>query len=103
MIRVTSVYKNTPDARFDFDYFANVHMPLVKKHLTAFGMGEFVIEKGVEAVSGGTAPYLAIMHMEISTKDGLMRGLAKHSEELFADIPKYTNIEPEMQISEIIT
>ncbi len=24
MIRVTSVYKNTPDARFDFDYYANV-------------------------------------------------------------------------------
>ncbi len=102
MIRITALYRNTADSRFDFDYYVNTHMPLAQKRLADFGMGRFEVEKGLEAVDGEAAPYVCVSHAEISTIDDLRRGLEEHGEELFADIPNYTNIEPEIQISEIV-
>jgi hypothetical protein len=42
------------------------------------------------------------MHAELATIDGFKRGFEKHGEELSADFPNYTNIAPEIQISEIV-
>ena len=103
MIRLTGLYKNASNSEFDFDYYLNTHMPLVKKRLADFGMGEFEVERGIEAADGEAAPYICIVHIEFPTKDNFMRGFEKHGEELSADVPNYTNIAPEMQISEIVT
>jgi len=102
MIRVTVLYKNMPDSEFDFDYYVNIHMPLSKKRLADFGMGDFEVERGIEAADGGAAPYICVMHAEFATIDGFKRGFEKHGEELSADVPNYTNIAPEIQISEIV-
>ncbi len=102
MIRVTVLYKNMPDSEFDFDYYVNTHMPLAKKRLADFGMGDFEVERGIEAVDGEAAPYICVMHAEFATIDGFKRGFEKHGEELSADVPNYTNIAPEIQISEIV-
>jgi len=42
------------------------------------------------------------VHIEFPTKDDFQRGFDKHGEELSADVPNYTNIAPEIQISEIV-
>ena len=102
MIRVTVLYKNMPDSEFDFDYYVNTHMPLAKKRLADFGMGDFEVERGIEAADGEAAPYICVMHAELATIDGFRRGFEKHGEELSADVPNYTNITPEIQISEIV-
>ncbi len=65
-------------------------------------MGRFEVEKGLEAVDGEAAPYICVMHAELATIDGFKRGFEKHGEELSADVPNYTNIAPEIQISEIV-
>jgi len=72
------------------------------RSLADFGMGEFEVERGIEAADGEAAPYICIVHIEFPTKDDFMRGFEKHGEELSADVPNYTNIAPEMQISEIV-
>ena len=46
MIRVTGLYRDMSDSEFDFDYYVNTHMPLVKRRLADFGMGEFEVERG---------------------------------------------------------
>lgn len=102
MIRVTGLYKDVSNSRFDFDYYLNTHMPLVKKRLADFGMGDFEVERGVEAADGKAAPYICIVHIEFATIDDFKRGFEKHGEELSADVQNYTNIAPEMQISEIV-
>jgi hypothetical protein len=33
--------------------------------------------------------------------DGFQKGMGQHGKEILADIPNYTNIQPQMQISEI--
>ena len=103
MIRVTGLYRDMSDSEFDFDYYLNTHMPLVKKRLADFGMGEFEVERGIEAADGASAPYICIVHIEFPTIDDFKRGFAEHGGELSADVPNYTNIAPEMQISEIVT
>jgi hypothetical protein len=42
------------------------------------------------------------VHIEFPSIDDFKRGLEKHGEELSADVPNYTNIAPEMQVSEIV-
>ncbi len=42
------------------------------------------------------------MHIEFPTIDDFKHGFEKHGEELSADVPNYTNIAPDMQISEIV-
>ena len=38
MIRVLIQYPATPKARFDLDYYRNVHVPLVKRVMMSLGM-----------------------------------------------------------------
>ena len=102
MIRVTGLYKDIPDSEFDFDYYVNTHMTLVKKRLADFGMGDFEVERGIEAADGEAAPYICIVHIEFPTIDDFKRGFETHGEELAADVQNYTNIAPELQISEIV-
>jgi uncharacterized protein (TIGR02118 family) len=102
MIRVTGLYRHKPNSEFDFDYYMSTHMPLVKKRLADFGMGDFEVEKGIEAADGQTAPCICIVHIEFPSIDDFKRGFERHGEELSADVPNYTNIAPEMQISEIV-
>ena len=102
MIRVTGLYRDMSNSKFDFDYYVNAHMPLVKKRLADFGMGNFEVERGIEAADGEAAPCICIVHIEFPTIDDFKRGFEKHGGELSADVPNYTNIVPEMQISEIV-
>ena len=102
MIRVTGLYRGESESEFDFDYYVNTHMPLVKNRLADFGMGEFEVERGIEAADGEAAPYICIVHIEFPTINDFRRGFETHGEELAADVPNYTNIAPEMQISEIV-
>jgi uncharacterized protein (TIGR02118 family) len=102
MIRLTGLYRNMSNSTFDFDYYMNAHMPLVKKRLAHFGMGNFEVERGIEAADGEAAPCICIVHIEFPTIDDFKRGFEKHGEELSRDVPNYTNIVPEMQISEIV-
>jgi uncharacterized protein (TIGR02118 family) len=36
MIKVSVMYPNTPDARFDHEYYREKHMPLVKARMLAW-------------------------------------------------------------------
>ena len=102
MICVTALYRNTEGKHFDFDYYVNTHMPLAKERLSEFGLQKVEVLKGSEAPDGGPAPYVCIGLVEFSSLEGLKQGLEEHMEELLADVPNYTNIEPEIQINEVV-
>ena len=102
MIRVTALYRNAEGKHFDFDYYVNTHLPLARKRLSEFGLQKAEVLRGIEATDGGPAPYVCIALVEFSSLEGLKRGMEAHMEELLADVPNYTNIEPEIQINEIL-
>ncbi len=102
MIRITAIYKNLDDATFDFDYYLNKHMKLSSDRLKDFGFIGYQVEKGVEALDGTRPDYICITHVDFSSIKDLRAGLKQHAEELMSDIPNYTNIEPHVQMSEVL-
>jgi uncharacterized protein (TIGR02118 family) len=100
MIKVSVLYPNSPDARFDMAYYTSKHMPMVQKKVsTCKGIAA---EKGVAGGSPGSAPtYIAAGHLLFDSVEAFQSGFGPHATEIMADIPNYTNTQPVIQISEI--
>lgn len=101
MIKVSVMYPNTSDATFNIDYYCNTHMPMVGELL-----GDDLKGSNVDyGLAGGTpeeiAPFIAIGHLIFDSVDSFQHAFALHAEQILADIPNYTNTQPQIQISEI--
>jgi uncharacterized protein (TIGR02118 family) len=103
MIRVTALYPNKPDAKFDFDYYLNKHAKMFVEKLTPFGFVKAEIDRGIGGIQPGSPPpYVALMSIVFNSIDDFQKFLGAHGDEIMADVPNYTNIEPQMQVSEIV-
>ncbi|MFQ5927046.1 MAG: EthD family reductase [Terriglobia bacterium] len=104
MIRVIALYSNKPGAKFDFKYYTEKHMAMAKEKLKPYGLVRVEVDKGVSGLTAAVpAPYVAIGQVVFHSLEELQKGLAAHGQELMSDIPNYTNIEPQIQISEIVS
>ncbi len=102
MIRVTAVYPYSEDAKFDLDYYANKHTPMVGELLGDAVKGGG-IQKGLGgAEPGSPPPYTVIAHMDFESMDTFQQAFGPNVETIMADVPNYTNIQPVIQISEIL-
>jgi uncharacterized protein (TIGR02118 family) len=100
MIKVSVFYPNSANAKFDMAYYTSKHMPMVKR-LVASCKG-IAAEKGVAGGAPGSTPtYIAAGHLLFDSVEAFQSGFGPHAEEIMADIPKYTNVQPVIQISEI--
>jgi uncharacterized protein (TIGR02118 family) len=103
MIRVTVLYPSGDGKKFDHDYYVKNHMTLVQERLKSFGIVRTEVDKGVAGGAPGVpAPYVAIGHVYFNTVADFQKGMGQHGKEIMADIANYTNIQPQIQISEII-
>jgi uncharacterized protein (TIGR02118 family) len=102
MITVSVMYANTPDARFDHNYYRDTHMPLLKARMGAACLS-YSIEKGIGGIPPGTpAPYIAMCHIHCESVDAFLAAFGPHMHEILADIPNYTDLQPQVQMSEIV-
>lgn len=102
MIKVSVMYPNTPGARFDHGYYRDRHMPLVKAR-----MGDsclyYTVDKGLAGGAPGTEPtYIGMCHIFSESVEAFQAGFGPHATEILADIANYTDLEPVMQISEVV-
>jgi uncharacterized protein (TIGR02118 family) len=102
MIKVSVMYPNGPETTFDIDYYKNSHLPMI-----AADLGDAL--KGLELnvglggrTPGELAPYVAIAHLTFDSLASFQSSFAPHAEKFAADIPNYSNVEGELQISEIV-
>ena len=103
MIRVSVLYPSEAGKKFDHDYFVNKHMKLVRERLTGFGLVRTEVDKGkAGGAPGAGAPFTAIGHVYFGTLEEFQKGMGQHGKEIMADLANYTNIQPQVQISEII-
>lgn len=102
MINVTVLYPNKPGCRFDWKHYLDVHMPLCRKVL-GNALKSVKIEKGLSApMSGGAAEYIAVCQLGFESQEAFLAEFAIHGETLTNDIPNYTDLQPVIQISEIV-
>ena len=101
MVRVSVLYPNSEEARFDHDYYAGEHMALVWKILGPRGLVRAEVDRGVAGAPGQPAPYVAIGHIYFESFEQFEQAFSEGIEPLFEDVPNYTNIGPVMQVSEM--
>jgi uncharacterized protein (TIGR02118 family) len=102
MIRVSAYYPSQPGARFDHGYYAGEHRALVRERLAPFGLREVEMERGVAGLGGGAPHYVAVGHLDFESLEAFERAWEAHGEEIAADIPRYTDIQPIVEISEFL-
>ncbi len=102
MIKVSVLYPNTPGARFDHDYYRDKHMPLVQR-LMGDACRYYTVDRGIAGgEAGAPAPYVAMCHLFCESLERFQNGFAPHAGEIMADIPNYTDLSPQIQISEVV-
>ena len=102
MIKVSVFYPNKPGARFDHAYYKDKHMPLVKARMGAH-CKYYTVDKGLAGGAPNTAPpYIGMCHIFCDSVEAFQAGFGPHAEEILKDIPKYTDLEPVIQISEVV-
>jgi len=101
MIKVTVLYPNAPDAKFDMKYYTTHHLPMVRDKC-APECRSIAAEAGVAGGDPGSqAPYVAVGHLTFDSLAAFQKAFGPHANDVFADIPNYTNIKPIIQISEV--
>lgn len=104
MYNISSVYKKKEGYEFDFDYYLEKHMPLSLKYLSkAKGFRGVSVERGVDLEEPKIeSSFIAMCHYYFESLEDFMAAFSPHAEELQGDISNYTNIEPVIQINEVM-
>jgi uncharacterized protein (TIGR02118 family) len=101
MIKVSVFYPNRKNAEFNMDYYCNTHMPLVRRLLGSSLQGVSV-DSGISGEEpGSAAPYVAIGHLLFNSVESFRSSFAPYAQEISDDVPKYTNVEPTIQVNEV--
>jgi len=102
MIRVTVLYPAGEGKTFNMDYYLNSHIPMFQQRMGA-AMTGLSVQKGLSGGMPGTrAPYVAIVHGNFESVEAFGAAFLPHAAEIQGDVPNYTNIQPVVQISEVL-
>jgi uncharacterized protein (TIGR02118 family) len=101
MVKVSVMYPMQQGTEFDMTYYVNRHIPMVRQLLGPSLKGVSV-EQGISGMQpGSSATYVAMGHLLFDSVTDFQASFGPHAETIIADIPKYTNSEPTIQISEV--
>jgi uncharacterized protein (TIGR02118 family) len=102
MIKVSVMYPSGEGKSFDMDYYCSKHLPLVGGLLGDAIKGA-TVEKGVGGgAPGSPAAYLAMGNLYFDSMEAFGDSFGPNADEIMADLPNFTNVEPIMQISEVM-
>lgn len=102
MIKLSVLYPVGDGKHFDLEYYCNNHMPLVAKTLGDI-LKHASYDKGL---AGGTpnspASFVAMANLYFDSMEAFGQAFAASGPALMGDLPNFTNIEPVVQISEVM-
>lgn len=104
MVKICILYPNTQGARFDLAYYVQTHMPMSIDLLSQHpGFQGVSVEHGLAGgVPGTEAAYIAMCHFQFDRVESFMDAFTPHAAKLQADMPNYTNIEPVIQVNNVL-
>lgn len=101
MIKVSVMYPNGPEITFDVEYYCNVHVPMVAKYLGDALKGG-AVDAGIAGGAQGKPPaFIAMGHLTFESVEAFQASFGPNAENILADVPNFTNSQPQIQISEI--
>ena len=94
MIRVSVLYPKSDGATFDHDYYRKTHVPMA---VAGWKPARTEIDMGLDG------PFVAAVHFFFESMDRFQQCMGMPvTVELMADLPNYTNIEAQIQVSEVV-
>ena len=101
-IKVSVLYPNEEGKSFDMDYYCNKHVAMVAG-LLGDAVVAATVEKGIgSGVPGAPSAYIAMGNLYFKTMTSFEKSFGPNAEKIMADLPNYTDIEPIIQISEVM-
>ncbi len=94
----TVLYPNKEDGRFDFEYYTSKHVPMAARLLG----GNIEVRKGISSPGGAPAAFVCVATIWIESIDQFQAAIAKNGTQVMGDIPNYTNIQPIIQLDEVL-
>ena len=102
MVIVSVVYPASEGARFDVDYYLKTHIPMVRTLAKDSGLREVKVLRGSSAPGGGAPAYSIMALLSFNAAAGFEQVLERHGAEVIGDVPNFTNIEPIIQINDVL-
>jgi len=93
---VTALYLAQEGSRFDFDYYLETHIPLATDFV-GDNLIRWEVHRGTDEAS-----YVCRTSFWIHSLERFQQMLAEHQETIFADLPNYTNLKPELHVEAVM-
>ena len=102
MIKVRVLYPNGNDKTFDMEYYCNTHFPFVAG-LLGDALKGATVEKGLSGgAPGSPSPYLGMGNMYFNSLEEFGKAFGPNKEKIIGDMSNFTNIQPTIQVSEVM-
>lgn len=102
LFKVAILYPNGEGKTFDMAYYERTHMPMVAGFL-GNNLTFYEIDKGITGrTPNEKPPYLAIGYFYVKDIAEYNKVIAQHINSIVNDFKNYTNIQPIVQISEVM-
>jgi len=102
MIALSVAYPKSAEKHFDWAYYVEKHIPLVSRLWTSFGLGKVQVLRGASTLDNSMPASEAIILLEFSSVEDLGRALDAHGAEIMGDVENFTDIQPKLQINEVV-
>ena len=94
------IYPISDDTNFDMDYYLNTHMPIVGQHMGPH-IQSTLVTKGLGS-PGGNAPGFYAVATIVFEDQNAFNAAMKVAGPVMADVPNFTNVQPDVLIGEVI-
>ena len=97
---VTVIYPAAPEAKFDAEYYVQVHLPMVQRLWAPAGLESATGVIGEAAPNGGPPPFLAISLLRFGDLNQVHAALGgEHGAVVMGDVVNFTDVAPIAQFS----
>ncbi|GAC1651670.1 MAG: hypothetical protein NVS9B15_11990 [Acidobacteriaceae bacterium] len=101
MIRVTGLYRWSDGATFDHEYYNSEHMRITKEALKPHGLLRLESDRFIFSEPSVPGEIIAASNAYFPSVVVAQVALAAAGAVLMADVPKYTNLKPEIRLSAV--
>jgi uncharacterized protein (TIGR02118 family) len=102
MTKVSVMYPNGENKTFNMDYYCDTHLSLVG-NLLGDALKGASVEKGLGGgAPGSAAPFACVGTMYFNSVEDFGNAFGPNAEKIMGDLPNFTNIEPVVQVSEVM-
>jgi len=100
MVKFSIFYPYSADAQFDMDYYVGTHFDFVRAKCGG-ALKQVAAERGISGFAGQPPRYVAVGHLYFDSTESFQTSFLPHAGELAGDVPNFTNVQPDVMLSEV--